>query len=65
MQLLITVCHVDLSPGATKMSYTREGQATDSIIMTRLKKKLGNTGYQQGRKDARLSASPRTPVGKN
>ena len=33
MQLLITVCHVDLSPGATKTSYTREGQATDSIIM--------------------------------
>ena len=44
------------------MSYKCPGQATDEIVIRKIKKKLGNTSYAMSRKDSRLSQSPRTPT---
>ena len=57
----MSVCLKTLSPGATKMSYQKDGQATDDIIMKRMKEKLGNNSYLHSKRDARNSVSPRTP----
>ena len=49
-----------LSQGATRASYKVEGQATDEIVTTRLKKKMGNNAYTHKRQ----SQSPATPKGR-
>lgn len=53
------------SVGATQRSYQIVGQATDAIIMQRLKKKLGNNSYILAKRDVRNSESPcLTPTSK-
>ena len=50
----LQVLHLYVS-AATQRSYAKEGQATDAIVLARLKKKIGNNSYVIAKKGVRMS----------
>ena len=56
----MNACQCLLSPEATQARFVKDGQATDEIVLTKIKKKIGNNSYRHGRSE-RMSESPATP----